>query len=197
MSDLPPSAPCADANKADVELCARRLQAPRFLAVDWRRKRGNRWQNGVGSHVLQFASALSLAVSSRSLQLRECTRRRAVDNALQSAPFRFLYRQTNRSFLFRAQVAASIGQSSFDFRSAKRKLAERGGFEPPVRLPVHMISNHAHSTTLSPLHGADDLRPKAVAIRRRGTPKGSASRGSTRNCAPFARFRSALLSLPY
>jgi hypothetical protein len=33
-------------------------------------------------------------------------------------------------------------------------MAEREGFEPPVRLPVHMISNHAHSTTLSPLRGA-------------------------------------------
>jgi len=33
------------------------------------------------------------------------------------------------------------------------KMAEREGFEPSVREPVHMISNHAHSTTLSPLRG--------------------------------------------
>jgi hypothetical protein len=32
------------------------------------------------------------------------------------------------------------------------KMAEREGFEPPVPFRVHMISNHAHSTTLSPLH---------------------------------------------
>lgn len=30
-------------------------------------------------------------------------------------------------------------------------MAERGGFEPPVPLRIHVISNHAHSTTLSPL----------------------------------------------
>ncbi len=30
-------------------------------------------------------------------------------------------------------------------------MAEREGFEPSVRFPVHMISNHAHSATLSPL----------------------------------------------
>ncbi len=33
------------------------------------------------------------------------------------------------------------------------KMAEREGFEPSVPLRVHMISNHAHSTTLSPLRG--------------------------------------------
>jgi hypothetical protein len=33
----------------------------------------------------------------------------------------------------------------------ERRLAEREGFEPSVRFPVHVISNHAHSTTLSPL----------------------------------------------
>jgi hypothetical protein len=30
-------------------------------------------------------------------------------------------------------------------------MAEREGFEPSVRFPAHMISNHAHSATLSPL----------------------------------------------
>ena len=33
----------------------------------------------------------------------------------------------------------------------RRYLAEREGFEPSVQLPVHMISNHAPSTTRSPL----------------------------------------------
>ena len=30
-------------------------------------------------------------------------------------------------------------------------LAERKGFEPPIRLPVYRISSPAHSTTLPPL----------------------------------------------
>jgi hypothetical protein len=29
--------------------------------------------------------------------------------------------------------------------------AERGGFEPPVQSPAHMISNHAPSATRTPL----------------------------------------------
>ena len=41
--------------------------------------------------------------------------------------------------------------STARIQSAARSLAERGGFEPPVPLRVHVISNHAHSTTLSPL----------------------------------------------
>jgi hypothetical protein len=31
-------------------------------------------------------------------------------------------------------------------------VAERAGFEPAVRLPVHMISSHAPSATQTPLH---------------------------------------------
>ena len=31
-------------------------------------------------------------------------------------------------------------------------LAEREGFEPSEELPLHMISNHAPSTTRTPLH---------------------------------------------
>src|SRR5262245_5941835 len=34
---------------------------------------------------------------------------------------------------------------------SKTGLAEREGFEPSVRLPVHMISSHAPSATRSPL----------------------------------------------
>ena len=33
-----------------------------------------------------------------------------------------------------------------------RRLAEREGFEPPIRLPVCRISSAVHSTTLPPLH---------------------------------------------
>ncbi|MEY3607466.1 MAG: hypothetical protein RLZZ447_254 [Verrucomicrobiota bacterium] len=58
----------------------------------------------------------------------------------------------------------------------ERRMAERGGFEPPVRLPVHMISNHAHSTTLSPLRGAQTA----------SLPRSSAGRGDTQR-APRPR----------
>jgi hypothetical protein len=34
-------------------------------------------------------------------------------------------------------------------------MAEREGFEPSVPLRVHVISNHAHSTTLPPLRVPD------------------------------------------
>ncbi len=36
------------------------------------------------------------------------------------------------------------------------------GFEPTVRLPVHRISSAAHSTTLPPLHGANQGAAKGV-----------------------------------
>ena len=39
------------------------------------------------------------------------------------------------------------------FYEEKPKLAEREGFEPPVRLHVLRISSAARSTTLPPLHG--------------------------------------------
>ena len=41
-------------------------------------------------------------------------------------------------------------------------LAERVGFEPTVRSPVHRISSAAHSTTLPPLHGANQGAAKGV-----------------------------------
>src|SRR2546430_1461985 len=37
----------------------------------------------------------------------------------------------------------------------ERRMAEREGFEPSVPLRVHVISNHAHSTTLPPLRVCD------------------------------------------
>lgn len=46
----------------------------------------------------------------------------------------------------------SVGRARYGSDSA-----ERGGFEPPVRLPAHMISNHAPSATRSPLQGASPV----------------------------------------
>ena len=39
------------------------------------------------------------------------------------------------------------------------KMAERGRFELPIRLPVCRISSAVHSTTLPPLRGAKGLGP--------------------------------------
>ena len=48
-------------------------------------------------------------------------------------------------------------------------LAEREGFEPPVRLPVLRISSATHSTTLPPLRGSKrELRWSREALPRRG-----------------------------
>src|SRR5215470_6031701 len=46
---------------------------------------------------------------------------------------------------------------------ANIELAEREGFEPPVRLPVRRISSAVRSTTLPPLHTADARRHLARA----------------------------------
>src|ERR1041384_7448451 len=55
------------------------------------------------------------------------------------------------------------------------RLAEREGFEPPIRLPVCRISSAVHSTTLPPLHqGQDGAKPRGagkVIIERRGRNK--------------------------
>src|SRR6185369_10421118 len=65
--------------------------------------------------------------------------------------------------LFRQQPRAEAGKHTvrllpapFSMRGGKgakrcRISAEREGFEPSVRLPAHMISNHAPSATRSPL----------------------------------------------
>ena len=37
--------------------------------------------------------------------------------------------------------------------SLLKVLAEREGFEPPVELPLRLISSQVHSTTLPPLRG--------------------------------------------
>ena len=58
--------------------------------------------------------------------------------------------------LERAEVVAFAVKESVLSRAVPNwdhiEMAEREGFEPPVPFRVHMISNHAHSTTLSPLH---------------------------------------------
>src|SRR5690606_7711357 len=47
-----------------------------------------------------------------------------------------------------------------------RKLAEREGFEPPVRLPGQLISSQPHSTTLPPLLNCISHPPRDAARRR-------------------------------
>ena len=49
-----------------------------------------------------------------------------------------------------------------DFSGAGRPVAERVGFEPTVRLPVHRISSAAHSTTLPPLREVPVSGPSAL-----------------------------------
>jgi hypothetical protein len=48
-------------------------------------------------------------------------------------------------------------------------MAEREGFEPPIRLPVCRISSAVHSTTLPPLHGRKGaIEPSYLAAEREG-----------------------------
>ena len=54
-------------------------------------------------------------------------------------------------------------------------LAEREGFEPPVRLPVLRISSAARSTTLPPLRGREGEHEPAFGV---GAPISMASRGA-------------------
>ena len=72
---------------------------------------------------------------------------------------------------------------------AERRMAERGGFEPPVRLPVHMISNHAHSTTLSPLRALGRSRFRGPAAGRGDTQRPPRARVNPqiRRAAAFRR----------
>ena len=48
------------------------------------------------------------------------------------------------------------------------KMAERGGFEPPVALRLHVISNHARSTTPSPLRVAHTPGAGSTVHARKG-----------------------------
>src|ERR1700683_1564945 len=47
---------------------------------------------------------------------------------------------------------------SINFNILRLLLAEREGFEPPIRLPVCRISSAVHSTTLPPLHPIEIYR---------------------------------------
>src|ERR1700724_332553 len=49
------------------------------------------------------------------------------------------------SFVGRKENLQEMAEKSLD-------MAEREGFEPPIRLPVCRISSAVHSTTLPPLH---------------------------------------------
>ena len=57
--------------------------------------------------------------------------------------------------MYRPQCLRTLGHGRdcrrYIHMGGGRKMAERQGFEPWVRLPVHGISSAAHSTTLSPL----------------------------------------------
>jgi hypothetical protein len=47
-------------------------------------------------------------------------------------------------------------------------LAEREGFEPPIRLPVCRISSAVHSTTLPPLQAIDNAAQSALTLIEEG-----------------------------
>jgi hypothetical protein len=48
-----------------------------------------------------------------------------------------------------------VPQTARSIKMLERNLAEREGFEPPIRLPVCRISSAVLSTTQPPLHGID------------------------------------------
>ena len=51
-----------------------------------------------------------------------------------------------------APYPTHVGKTGFQtIEFSKLIFAEREGFEPPVPLTEHLISNQAHSTTLTPL----------------------------------------------
>src|SRR5262245_48467012 len=95
-------------------------------------------------------------------------------------------------------TAPRIGlQSQADPRGAK-KGAEREGFEPSVRLPVHRFSRPAQSTTLAPLPIPDRTRLPGQSDRRglsRLTPVVTPNRREGRQVTP-AGLQRAELTLP-
>jgi hypothetical protein len=64
----------------------------------------------------------------------------------------------------RDDAGSPVARTSF--RSDRRSwdMAERGGFEPPIRLPVCRISSAVHSTTLPPLPVPDARWSRAGAV---------------------------------
>ncbi len=78
-------------------------------------------------------------------------------------------------------VLAALQLSTTHTENHSHGATERKGFEPPVRLPVHMISNHAPSTTRPPL-------PVTVARPRHPeTQQAPRARGRSKQQAPRAR----------
>ena len=59
-------------------------------------------------------------------------------------------------------------------------LAEREGFEPPVRFTVQLISSQPHSTTLPPLQGG-----RSIHYRIQISARSSIVEGSVRVCHNF------------
>src|SRR4029077_17313210 len=72
-------------------------------------------------------------------------------------------------------------------------LAERGGFEPPIRLPVCRISSAVRSTTLPPLRGGH-LSNAAGANKRRDCSARCRHSGARRRREPgIQKYRHSLL----
>jgi hypothetical protein len=64
-------------------------------------------------------------------------------------------------------------------------LAEREGFEPPIRLPVCRISSAVHSTTLPPLHGRKGaVEPSYLAAVGEGHKRAARGRHETMDYLP-------------
>ena len=68
--------------------------------------------------------------------------------------------------------AEASDASPFSRLVFEAKLAEREGFEPPIRLPVCRISSAVHSTALPP------LRDRRFTLQKRASPDGVVPTGS-------------------
>jgi hypothetical protein len=77
-----------------------------------------------------------------------------------------------------------------EWGGASSDFAEREGFEPSVRLPVHMISNHAPSATRSPLRGAPVRltgRAASASLQRASSPGGGGAGVAPKRHHPLRR----------
>src|SRR5690606_37867492 len=77
------------------------------------------------------------------------SKRRATDRIRTSAPLP----SALAGFDLRSEPRRGERLTESRPKRCREAAAERAGFEPAVPLRVHMISNHAPSTTRSPLHG--------------------------------------------
>jgi hypothetical protein len=80
-------------------------------------------------------------------------------------------------------LPASTGNLASVFPAQTGKVAEREGFEPSVPLRTHMISNHAHSTTLPPLRVPDGQPVRRAKGKIKGHPWGQGQMHSPRDSA--------------